>query len=553
MDIMEIDAASNNGVDEIRDLRDKVRFPPAVGKFKVYIIDEVHMLSIGAFNALLKTLEEPPAHVVFILATTEPHKLPATILSRCQRFDFKRIPQSVIVSRMKTICSRMNVKVEEAGLRTIARWAEGGMRDALSLLDQCMGFCGTDISNEDILNVLGTADQSFIFQAADDIFAGNAEGLLQRIDWLINDGKDLNVFLKDMVQHLRNLLIVKFCEDPARLLDMEASSIERLKSQTESAGQARLIRSIELLSSLEPEMKWSTQPRVLFELAAVKLCRPQQEDSMEALLDRIEILERQLKKGIPVSAGSAPAHTSVRSSETLQRPRDTVSGDKPAESPVLQSDDPSAAYSDQSLDDLLSSLPAYGEEAAAADSGALLQDDFGKIDMVDRRPLRPGTAERIERAADKPASLSEKKVGKTIDKTEKTVKPSADKEAELDNTVLVGSKDPVMAWQQIMQAIGARGAISSFLVGVRPRLDTGDVLTLIFPDDIGFGADIIKQESNKAYIEEQVLKVTGRKVRIRCLTGEEAEQQSAIENSSFSVKKVIEAFGEDLVKVIDEE
>jgi hypothetical protein len=338
---------------------------------------------------------------------------------------------------------------------------------------------------------------------------------------------------------------------------MEASSIERLKSQTESAGQARLIRSIELLSSLEPEMKWSTQPRVLFELAAVKLCRPQQEDSMEALLDRIEILERQLKKGIPVSAGSAPiqptAHTSVRSSETLQRPRGTVSGVKPAESSVLQSDDPSAAYSDQSLDDLLSSLPAYGEEAAAADSGALLQDDFGKIDMVDRRPLRPGTAERIERAVDKPVSLSEKKVGKTIDKTEKTVKPSADKEAELGNTVLVGSKDPVMAWQQIMQAIGARGAISSFLVGVRPRLDTGDVLTLIFPDDIGFGADIIKQESNKAYIEEQVLKVTGRKVRIRCLTGEEAEQQSAIENSSFSVKKVIEAFGEDLVKVIDEE
>ena len=298
MDIMEIDAASNNGVDEIRDLRDKVRFPPTVGKYKVYIIDEVHMLSMGAFNALLKTLEEPPEHVVFILATTEPHKLPATILSRCQRYDFKRIPIVVIVDRMKTICEKMNITVEEAGLYTIARWAEGGMRDALSLLDQSIGFCGDKISNKDILSVLGTADQGFIFHTVDDILLSNAQQLLNSIGLLMDDGKDLNVFLRDILHHLRNLLVIKYCDDPAKLLDVEESTIVRLKAQAQNAGEARLIRSIETLSALEAKLKWSTQSRVLFELAVVKLCRPEQEDSMEALLDRIELLEKQVKGGV---------------------------------------------------------------------------------------------------------------------------------------------------------------------------------------------------------------------------------------------------------------
>ena len=208
MDIIEIDAASNNGVDEIRDLRDKVRFPPAVGRYKVYIIDEVHMLSIGAFNALLKTLEEPPSHVVFILATTEPHKLPATILSRCQRFDFKRISHKVLVARMKTICDQMNVTTDEESLHTIARWAEGGMRDALSLLDQCMSFCGNHITNNDVLNIIGTADQDFLFQMADDILTGNLQRLLYSIGRLSDEGRDFSAFLKDLLNHMRNLLIV---------------------------------------------------------------------------------------------------------------------------------------------------------------------------------------------------------------------------------------------------------------------------------------------------------------------------------------------------------
>lgn len=298
MDILEIDAASNNGVDEIRDLREKVRFPPAFGKFKVYIIDEVHMLSIGAFNALLKTLEEPPSHAVFILATTEPHKLPATILSRCQRFDFKRISQKVIVGRMRNICDSMNIMVENEGLHTIARWAEGGMRDALSLLDQIIGFSGNQITNDDILNIIGTADQSFLFETIDDILTGNLQGMLQKINQLLDEGKALNIFTRDLLQHIRNLLIVKACEHPENLLDAADSTLEQLKIQAREAGEARLIRAIEILSPLETEMRYSSQSRIILELAAVKLCRPEQEVSLEALQDRIEILENQLKNGV---------------------------------------------------------------------------------------------------------------------------------------------------------------------------------------------------------------------------------------------------------------
>lgn len=296
MDIIEIDAASNNSVDDVRDLREKIKFPPAVGKYRVYIIDEVHMLSAGAFNALLKTLEEPPAHAVFILATTAPHKLPSTILSRCQRFDFKRIALRTIVNRLKTICSRIGAEVEEAGLFTIARWAEGGMRDALSLLDQCIGFCGNRITNDDVLAILGTAGQGFIFQAADDMLSGNAARLIESIDRLSNDGKDLTVFIKELTNHFRNLLVAGVSDDPSALLDVEDSELQGLISQAKAAGEARLVRTLDILTGLEADIKYSSQPRVLIELAMVKICRPYSDDgSLDALLDRIEALEQRLK------------------------------------------------------------------------------------------------------------------------------------------------------------------------------------------------------------------------------------------------------------------
>ncbi len=295
MDIIEIDAASNNSVDDVRDLREKVKFPPTKGSYKVYIIDEVHMLSQGAFNALLKTLEEPPKHVVFILATTEPHKLPATILSRCQRFDFKRIGQGTIVEWIRSIAQKEGLDIEESALYSIARQAEGGARDALSLLDQSMGLYGKKISNEGILSILGTASQDFLFTTVDDLIAGRVQGLLEAINKLVDNGKDLSVFVKDLNGHLRDMLVAKLCDKPSDLIDRESSELDRLINQAQGASETRLVRAVEILSELLAYIKKSSQPRILLELALIKICRPSQEDSYDALIDRIELLEKQVK------------------------------------------------------------------------------------------------------------------------------------------------------------------------------------------------------------------------------------------------------------------
>jgi DNA polymerase III subunit gamma/tau len=291
MDIIEIDAASNNGVDEIRDLRDKVKYPPTVGRYKVYIIDEVHMLSIGAFNALLKTLEEPPAHVIFILATTEPHKLPSTIISRCQRFDFKRIPHRVIMERLEMIAQASSFNIDEEAIDTIARWSEGGMRDALSLMDECVGFCGEHISNSDVLAILGTADQRFIFEFADNMLENNVSALFEMINDIIEDGKNISVFLKDIIYHMRNLMLIKVCGVKNDLLDMSDATLKDYGLQAQRAGIEKITRIVDILTGLDSQLKWSTQPRVILELAMVKICRPDEDQSYEAIIERLKALE----------------------------------------------------------------------------------------------------------------------------------------------------------------------------------------------------------------------------------------------------------------------
>jgi DNA polymerase-3 subunit gamma/tau len=299
MDVIEIDAASHTGVENIREIRDKVKYPPSAGRYRVYIIDEVHMLSTSAFNAFLKTLEEPPEHIVFILATTEPHRLPSTILSRCQRHDFRRITLGVIMDRLREIANSVGVEVDDQALETISRWSEGGMRDSISLLDQCMSFSGSSITESDVLAILGTAGREFLFDVVDNIMMGNISALLIQIDNLMEEGRDIAAFLKDLIYHLRNLLIIKICDDPTGLLDVSQSTLEQYRQQSSRMDQARLIRSIEILSELDADIRWSTKPRIMLEMAMVKICRPQDGESLEDLMDRIAILERQIAQGIP--------------------------------------------------------------------------------------------------------------------------------------------------------------------------------------------------------------------------------------------------------------
>ena len=296
MDVLEIDAASNNSVDNVREIRDEVVYAPSRAKYKVYIIDEVHMLSTGAFNALLKTLEEPPAHVVFILATTEPHKLPATILSRCQRFDFRRISAESIVKRLETIAEANSVKIDPDAARLVAKMADGALRDAISLLDQCISLGSAHIVYEDVLSVVGIVNDTFLSEMAGDILSRNTRGLLEKVNRLVMDGRDISHFISDLVHYCRNLLICKAVANPGDVADVPRDLLDIMKEQSRDISQEEIISMIKELSALEAGLKWASSPRIMLEVTLLKLC----EDRLPAdgsLAGRVAALEKMLADG----------------------------------------------------------------------------------------------------------------------------------------------------------------------------------------------------------------------------------------------------------------
>jgi DNA polymerase III subunit gamma/tau len=316
-DVIEIDAASNNGVEEIRDIRDKVKYAPSVAKYKVYIIDEVHMLSIGAFNALLKTLEEPPKHVIFILATTEPHKIPLTIISRCQRFDFKRITAQSIVNRMKLIVNETGVDCDERALKMIARAAEGGMRDALSLLDQAISFSQDRVTLEDALTVTGSVSQSFLNKLAGAMVEKNVVSGLEALEGLLSQGKDPGRFVEDFILYFRDMLLYKAA--PNLEESMERILLDDdFKNMAERVEAEQIYQLIDILNKAQQEMRWTNHPRIFLEVAIVKLCQMEQRpaeqvpaNEISQLLSKIDQLERELNElkinGAAIQQESAPA------------------------------------------------------------------------------------------------------------------------------------------------------------------------------------------------------------------------------------------------------
>ncbi len=323
VDIIEMDAASNNGVDEVRSIRDNIVFPPQCGKYKVYIIDEVHMLSGGAFNALLKTLEEPPEHALFILATTEVHKLPATILSRCQRFNFRNISTSDIAAHLSDILSSRGVTAQEEAVELIARTAEGGMRDALSIADTCLAYCGDNITYEDVVNVLGTADSEFIFNVADRLIARDRRALIASVDTLLEQGRDPGVFLKDLIGHFSDLLAVSAAPESIRFEGVSREKRERLALEAKQAGDEMLLRTVEILSQAEGPMRVGTRPRIALEAAFMRVCAPALERDAAALTDRINVLEKELaalKAGGAVITQEPPQPVPERKNTPVARP-----------------------------------------------------------------------------------------------------------------------------------------------------------------------------------------------------------------------------------------
>ena len=335
LDVVEIDAASNNSVDNIREIRDEVIYAPSQAKYKVYIIDEVHMLSTGAFNALLKTLEEPPSHVVFILATTEPHKLPATILSRCQRFDFRRISADSIAARLEEISQAGGVHIQPDALRLIAKLSDGALRDAISILDQCMAFGSKELDYNDVLAVVGIVNDIFIRGVVEALKAKDAGKIISLVEQLVMEGKDIGQFVADLIYFYRNLLICRVTQNPREIIEASEESMNSMKQLASDLAEEEIVLILKELSQLEATLKWATHPRIMLEVALIKICNSNFKAGQESLHERLAMLEKRLENAAVVPQSGFAGRAA---------PAEAVSPVRPAEKkPEKKADAPAQA------------------------------------------------------------------------------------------------------------------------------------------------------------------------------------------------------------------
>ena len=340
LDVIEIDAASNNSVDNVRNIRDEVIYAPSHARYKVYIIDEVHMLSTGAFNALLKTLEEPPSHVVFILATTDPHKLPATILSRCQRYDFRKISINSIIDRINKIAGDCGVSVDSGAARLIARMSDGALRDAISILDQCMATGRSNLVYNDVLEIAGVANDTFIVELVEALCTRDISAVLGLVDKLAMEGKDIARFAADLVFYYRNILITKVSGNPQDIIEASEEDLLRMKSFSERIGRDENIRIIKELSSLEAELKWSNHPRVLLEVALINICENNYNTDKADLEGRMSLLESKIDNLRFKPVNSEGFDRSAGEASGTKEKKNTTTSDTIREKPVTIKDKP---------------------------------------------------------------------------------------------------------------------------------------------------------------------------------------------------------------------
>lgn len=298
LNIIEIDAASNNGVDNVREIIDEVTYSPTTGKYKVYIIDEVHMLSTGAFNALLKTLEEPPSYVIFILATTEPHRLPITILSRVQRYDFHRITIDTIQARLRTVADEEGLSIDDRALRYVAKAGDGSMRDALSLLDQCVAFhFGETLTYDMVLDVLGAVDTGVFDEILNAVYDGDVVTTLKLIQTVVDQGRELGQFNNDLIWYIRSAMLMKTDTDLTDVIDLNAEDMAKLKTTADKISMEAILRYIHILSELTSQLRYSSQKRILIEVALIRLCKPQTQTDINSVTERVRIVEEKVNSG----------------------------------------------------------------------------------------------------------------------------------------------------------------------------------------------------------------------------------------------------------------
>ncbi len=331
LDITEIDAASNNGVDEMRDLREKVQYPPVAGRYKVYIVDEVHMLSTNAFNALLKTLEEPPSHAVFVLATTESQKIPATILSRCMRFDFKLIPQADLEERLKYVLDEIGKEYDEDAIAAIARAGAGSVRDMLSLADTCVSYASGKLTYADVNAVLGNADFSQVAKLVEAVLEGDAGAAFERAEAFLAAGKSVGTLLKDVMNFLNACAVAKTCRDGRSILALSDGMYAEVVAAAKKADGHRLLRVTEIFGGVEYELKYSSSPRILFETAVLKASMPKEDYNIESLLSRISALEKALEKGefVQNSVGRVETNVQTPAPQPKQEKPQAIAAEEP--------------------------------------------------------------------------------------------------------------------------------------------------------------------------------------------------------------------------------
>jgi DNA polymerase-3 subunit gamma/tau len=470
VDVLEIDAASNNSVDNVRSIRDEVIYTPARAKRKVYIIDEVHMLSTGAFNALLKTLEEPPEHVIFILATTEPHKLPATILSRCQRFDFRRISLDGIVKQLCKIASSCDIILDTDAAKLIARLSDGAMRDAISLLDQCISLGVKKIGYDNVLSIVGIVNDSFIAKFTENMLKKNISAVLESINSLVMDGRDIAHFTSDLVLYFRNLLICKSTGGKCdHLIDAPQDMLRNFKDQSRLITQDEIIRYIKELSALAYNLKWATNQRVMLEVTAIKLCGS--ESHLDASIsDRLSALEQRM--------------------DTAAHVYDTVSPTPDAVRPV---NDTSAPATD---------IPTtYAMSVSGIDTS---------LSDADTASTAADTAKSVDDAV---ASTSDAAVS-----ADNTTAPATDAapSAVSSQPVTAKARD-FEKWPEIMEYLKDKGkmTIYLYLLNVKAKELDDHTIGLFTPED-HIRSSILRPDHLKM-IEEAVLNATGREMKIKCL------------------------------------
>ncbi len=492
LDVIEIDAASNRGIDEIRDLREKITRVPVGSRYNVYIIDEAHMLTTEAGNALLKTLEEPPAHAVLVLVTTEPHRLPATITSRTQRFDFKRIPQATIVERLRRIAASEGFTVEEEALRLIARGADGALRDAESLLDQLSAFCQGTVTAADVLTVLGVVEEEVARELADAMIGGDAAACLATAGRAIDEGRDVRQILRGLIEHFRDLLVVSVVEDPRGVVETSDARLAALRAQSARLSPAAIVQKIRVLTAAEVEARQTTQPRIALEMALLRSARPDVDPTLEGLAARVEALERRDDRP------TAPAAAVPSRSEAAA--------------------DPPAPSGSDASQDRRGGAPRSAGRRPSSRGGA--QDDA----IARPADAASAPAERSETVSRRAAAPPRDVASASHDSMERAV-------AGVSPEIGVSFEQLRARWNHVMDEVKQRTrTVHAFLLESAPRDLSGAELVLGVRHR--FHMERLEDVKNRRIVEDALARVLGAPLRVRFVLDDSAVPPAAEASSA---------------------